>query len=174
MLPGEGKLYKVSPVVKFGGRLIYSETTSGTQTLHDVMTIDNNTTLTINGTYNCEADIIIKNGNIVTSNGVTVNFLNGSKLIIEGSAFISGTVSNKLNLNFIEPSNENGIVVNETGVYTIKYCTINNAETGIKSLSSGTQIIENTIFYNCSINAINIIGQTSESVPSVSVIKDCD
>src|SRR5690606_5314059 len=115
---GEGRLYEVAPVVKYGGRLIYSETTSGTQTLHDVMTIDNNTTLTINGTYNCEADIIIKNGNIVTSNGGTVNFLNGSKLIIEGSAFINGNASNNLVLNFSSSTGENGIVVNESGAYT--------------------------------------------------------
>ncbi|HZH71072.1 MAG TPA: right-handed parallel beta-helix repeat-containing protein [Mariniphaga sp.] len=101
--------------------------------------------------------------------------INGSKLIIEGSAFINGNASNNLVLNFSSSTGENGIVVNESGAYTIKYCNINNAETGINSLSSGTQIIQNTKFYNCSESAINIIGQTSDgqSTPPSPVIKDC-
>src|SRR5690606_28950469 len=89
----EGKLFKFAPVVLGGGTLNFNETISGTLTLKDVMTIDNGATLTVNGIYNCEADIIIKNGNIITANGGSINFINGSKLIIDGAAFINGTES---------------------------------------------------------------------------------
>jgi hypothetical protein len=60
--PGEGRLYQVAPVVKYGGKLIYNETISVQTTLNDEMIIKNGKTLTVNSTYNVYADIRIKEG----------------------------------------------------------------------------------------------------------------
>ncbi|NUM61693.1 MAG: hypothetical protein HUU44_06025, partial [Ignavibacteriaceae bacterium] len=48
---GEGYLYQVAPVIKYGGRLLYSESTQSGMILNDDMIIENGAELTINGTY---------------------------------------------------------------------------------------------------------------------------
>ncbi|MFI5406242.1 MAG: hypothetical protein ACHQ1D_06980, partial [Nitrososphaerales archaeon] len=51
MPAGEGRLYRVSPVILYGGRLIYDEVAGDDITLMDDMTIENGATLSINNTY---------------------------------------------------------------------------------------------------------------------------
>jgi len=57
---GDAKLYRAIPVVLYGGDLSYNETISGTNTLDDTMTIESGATLTISGTYNTNANILLK------------------------------------------------------------------------------------------------------------------
>jgi hypothetical protein len=109
---GDGRLFKIYPVVKDGGRLIANETVPNGTILQNDMTIDNGATLTIAGDYYANADIIVKNGYIVTTGNGKIEFQNGKKLIIEGTAIINGTSQDKLELDFHRTAEEeNGIVV---------------------------------------------------------------
>jgi hypothetical protein len=88
---GEGFLYQVAPVLKYGGRLIYSEAFGEDQTLNDDMFIENGAVLSVYNTYFANANIIIKNGSIVNGENGKIIFGTGKKLIIEGSGSITGT-----------------------------------------------------------------------------------
>ncbi|MDR3666185.1 MAG: hypothetical protein P4L35_05015 [Ignavibacteriaceae bacterium] len=80
--PGTGKLYRFSPVTQQGGTINFDEAISGTNTLTDTMTIGSGATLTINGTYNVNANIVIEpGGNLIVSQGGHLNFANGCSLI---------------------------------------------------------------------------------------------
>ena len=129
--PGEGKLYQFSPVIKYGGKLIYDETVADGTTLTDDMIIENSATITVNGNYYVIGNIIIKNGNIVTTGNGKLHFQNNKKLIIKGMANINGTPTQKLTLDFVSPNDANGIVVDSSGSLNISYSVVKNAETGI-------------------------------------------
>lgn len=161
MPPGEGYLFEVAPVVKYGGKLIYDETISNPTTLHDEMTIKNGKTLTVNSTYNVYADIRIKEGGrIVTTGNGKINFYQGHKLIVEGNAILNGTVSNKLKLDFTNPVNSNGIIIKPGGSLTISYCEIKNAVKGITSeLNLYNLNILNVDFIDCDSVAVYIVGR---------------
>lgn len=80
---GEGYLYEVAPVVKYGGKLYYDESVQH-QTLYSDLTIENGATLTVNGTYECYANIFIRgSGNIRTAGEGKVNFHQNARLISE-------------------------------------------------------------------------------------------
>ncbi len=159
--PGEGYLYEFAPVVKYGGRLLYNDTISNTTTLLDDMVIENGAALTVNSTYNVDRDIRIKaGGRITTTNGGTLKFYAGSKLIIEGNAIINGTVSNKLTLDFTNPINSNGIIIRPGGSLTISYCEIKNAVKGITSeLNLYNLNIQYVDLIDCDSVAVYIIGR---------------
>ena len=78
---GEGYLYQVAPVIKYGGKLLYSEETEDGMELTDDMIIDNGAVLTINGNYNSNANILVKNGRVTYKNNGRINFTANKKLI---------------------------------------------------------------------------------------------
>jgi hypothetical protein len=78
---GDAKLYSIMPVAMYGGEFKYSETITS-NTLSEEMIIDSTATLTITGTYNANANIIIKpGGNLIVAPGGHLNFANGCHLI---------------------------------------------------------------------------------------------
>ncbi|MBE0570720.1 MAG: right-handed parallel beta-helix repeat-containing protein [Ignavibacteriaceae bacterium] len=164
MPAGEGRLYRVAPVIKYGGRLLYDETISSTTTLLDEMTIEDDAVLTVNSNYNVDRTITIKdNGSIITTSGGTMKFYNNLSLIIEGSVTISGTAEHKLILDFLSPADSNGIIVKSGGSLTIAYCEIKNAGTGIFSeLNADSLIVEYVDFIECEDNSISIAGRSGE------------
>ncbi len=173
---GEGYLYQVAPVVKYGGKLIHNETISSSTTLIDEMIIENAATLTVNTTYNVDRDIRIKaGGRIVTTTGGTIKFYEGSKLIVEGIATISGTSQNKLILDFLSPSDSNGIVIKTGGSLTISNCEIKNAGTGIFSeLNADSLIVDYVDFIDCEDNSISIAGRSGEEDATPIKISNCN
>ncbi|WP_407931570.1 hypothetical protein, partial [Ignavibacterium album] len=84
-LKGEGYLYQVAPVIKYGGRLLYSESTQAGMILYDDMIIENGAVLTVNGVYSSKGNITVKNGGIINGSNGKIQFVEGKKLIIEGS-----------------------------------------------------------------------------------------
>ncbi|RKY99640.1 MAG: hypothetical protein DRQ13_01925, partial [Ignavibacteriae bacterium] len=128
---GEGYLYHVAPVVKYGGTLIYDEVIYSSTTLYNEMTIENGAELSLSADYTCYANIIVKDGKITRSGTGKLIFDNGFKLIIEGDAEVSGTAQNKLEINFDTPMSLNGILVDSLGSLDIKNCLIKNADLGI-------------------------------------------
>jgi hypothetical protein len=78
---GEGYLYQVAPVVKYGGKLLYSEETMDGMELTEEMIIENGAVLTINGNYHSKANIIIKNGRVEYKNKGKIHFAENKKLI---------------------------------------------------------------------------------------------
>ncbi len=151
---GEGYLYEVAPVVKYGGKLIYNETVANGTTLNDKMTIQNSATLTVAGNYTANADIVVKSGNIVTTGNGKITFTGGHKLIIEGAATISGTSSHKLTFDFTEDSS--GIVIKSGGSLNISYCNIQNADIGIESELNAQYLSAQYVnFSNCGASSID-------------------
>ncbi len=166
--PGEGKLYQVAPVVKYGGRLIYDEEIAS-ETLHDEMIIENGATLGISGNYSVYADIIVKDGGRIvnTSNG-KITFYNDHKLILQGNSTLSSLSQNKLVLDFVSPSENNGIIADSGLVIIISNCEIKNAGTGIMVSSFSSSAPESEAFHfrvdsvdfiDCEDFGINITGQ---------------
>ncbi|RKY97300.1 MAG: hypothetical protein DRQ13_04850 [Ignavibacteriae bacterium] len=159
MPAGEGRLYRVSPVVKYGGRLIYDEEISSITTLYSEMTIENGAELSISANYTCNANIIVKDGKITRSGSGKLIFDNGFKLIVEGDAEVSGTAQNKLEIDFDSPMSLNGILVDSLGSLDIKNCLIKNADLGISVKSYYNHIdIDSVYIEDCSDYGISISG----------------
>jgi hypothetical protein len=79
---GDGRLFQVIPVVKYGGYIIDNEMISDICTLSDSIIIKQGATLTITGTYNANANIIVEpGGNIIVAPGGHLNFASGCSLI---------------------------------------------------------------------------------------------
>jgi parallel beta-helix repeat protein len=166
MIVGDGKLFQVASVIKYGGRLIYNESTSNGITLYDDMIIENGAVLSINGTYNASGNIIIKNGSIVYAQNSKINFLSGKKLIIEGNAVVQGTSSNKLVLDFMSISNNSGIEINGSASLAITNCIVKNAAIGINSLFNANRLTAHYIdFEDCGNNSIIIEGKLPDDGP---------
>ena len=80
---GEGYLYQVAPVVKYGGMLLFSEETKNGMELTEDMIIENGAVLTINGAYYSDANIIIKDGRISYKNKGKIHFASNKRMIKE-------------------------------------------------------------------------------------------
>jgi len=78
---GDGYLYQVAPVVKYGGKLLYSEATKDGMELTDDLIIQNGAVLTINGNYYAKANIIVKNGKVSYKNKGKIHFAQNKRLI---------------------------------------------------------------------------------------------
>ncbi|HSD62645.1 MAG TPA: right-handed parallel beta-helix repeat-containing protein, partial [Ignavibacteriaceae bacterium] len=164
---GEGYLYEIAPVVKYGGKLYASETINN-NTLYDDMIIENGVTLTVNAIYDCYANIHIKgNGQLKTVNGGTINFHNGKGIIAEGNPHIYGTSSHKLILDFGSETAGPGIQLLQGAQTTINYCILKNSVNLISSNYSQYQtIINHCDFQNTSSYAISLSGSATK-VPSI-------
>jgi len=161
---GEGYLYQVAPVVLYGGRLIYDEPAGEGQTLLDDMIIENGATLTVYGDYIAKANIIVKDGSIVNGENGKIIFEDSKSLIIEGMAVVNGTLSDKLELEFIaEEEAANGITIEEDGSLTITNCIVNDAETGIRALVNSLGVnVQYVDFNECVTSSIAFLGETGE------------
>ena len=80
---GEGYLYQVAPVIKYGGKLLYSEETKDGMELTEDLIIENGAVLTINGNYHSKANIIVKSGRVSYKNNGKIHFAANKKLIIK-------------------------------------------------------------------------------------------
>jgi parallel beta-helix repeat protein len=169
MPAGEGRLYRVAPVVKYGGRLFYSEAVSDDMELLDDMIIENGATLTIYDNYIAKANIIVKNGFIINGDNGKINFAEGKKLIIDGYATITGTTGSKLELIFTESQQDEttGIQIKESGSLTISNCKVVDATIGIQSLLNANYLnAQNVDFINCITHSISIAGRSPGMNPT--------
>lgn len=161
--PGEGHLFQVAPVIKFGGKLIVNETAGNGMTLYDAMTIENGATLTVNGTYNINADITVKDGGqLIPQPGANLVFNNGAKLIVNGGLTAVGTAQNKITFDFASQQSGNGIVTDGEDFLTVTNCIIKNAVTGLNVMhrSRGTAQVKYSRFENCE-SGISLVNCTS-------------
>ena len=84
LLKGDAIFYRLAPVIKFGGKLLYNETTTSGTTLHNDMIIEKDATLIVDGTYNANANITVKTGGkIVKINNGKIIFGSGKRLIVK-------------------------------------------------------------------------------------------
>lgn len=84
LLKGDAVFYRLAPVVKYGGKLVYNESVTNGTTLYSQMTIEKGASLTVNGVYNASANIIVKpGGRIIYKNNSKIVFSNGARLINE-------------------------------------------------------------------------------------------
>jgi hypothetical protein len=63
--PGDGYLFQVAPVLKYGGNLVYDDTVNAAITLSEPMTIKPNADLVVEALYNIASDIYVEDGGTV-------------------------------------------------------------------------------------------------------------
>jgi hypothetical protein len=98
---GDCDFFELAPVVHYGGDLITDEAITGTNTLHEAMTIKSGATLTVNGTYNIYGDITVEAGaQLDIKPGAKLNFFNNSRLIVNSNFYAVGAPGNKIEFNF--------------------------------------------------------------------------
>lgn len=148
---GEGRLYQVAPVVRHGGRLIADETVGGI-TLTDDMTIENEAVLSVNGTYTCQGNIIIKDGGRISNAGNgKLLFEDGKRIIVEGRAFIEGFPDGDLIVEYNGTGSTNGVELMDGAELVISYTQIKNFNNGITNIDlSGWELTSTyNSFDNC-------------------------
>ncbi|MDY0082061.1 MAG: right-handed parallel beta-helix repeat-containing protein [Ignavibacteriaceae bacterium] len=171
---GDAELYRIYPVVRWGGSLLANDTINTGETLYDDMTIENGATLTVNGTYYANANITVKNGGkIVAGENANISFESGKNLIIDGTAEIKGTSANRLSITAFHP----GIIIEPGSSLTMDYCDVISNGYAITT-ESGPQSYVN--ISNSNINAqhsgISLVASSSYEgfqTPPVPVIQNC-
>ncbi len=131
---GQGKLYKVSPVINYGGNLLYNETVSSACALKEkTLSIKPGAALTVNANYTASQDIIVESGGkLVINPGKTLTFTEGAKLRVFGKFISNGTENDEININFSSlTESQNGIFLDSLSVDTLEYTNINNGYYGI-------------------------------------------
>ena len=174
---GEGYLFQVAPVVKYGGKLVYSEIVGDGMTLTGDMSIENGATLSVYETYYAKANIIVKAGGRIDNyeNGKII-FDPGKQLIIEGTAQINGTALNRLTLEFSTETLE-GIVVKPNAALYLNYCDVKNVKTAISAEPGSGQInISNVNFTNFSKAGVLLLGYQGDGpiTPPPPTISNCN
>ena len=165
---GEGYLFQVAPVVKYGGKLYYDETITTAQTLRDDMIIESGVTLTVDANYDCYANIYIKgSGKIKTVNGGTIKFYNGRGIIAEAYPQLAGTSEHKLTLDFCSENSGSGVQLLQNTKLIMNYCILKNAVNLVSSnLPQFQMSINYCDFQNTSGYAVSLSG-TSTRVPGI-------
>ena len=165
---GEGYLFQVAPVVKYGGKLVYSEDVGDDMVLLDDMTIESGATLTVYGNYYAKANITVRNGGKIENyeNGKIIFDL-GKMLIIEGNAEIKGTsANNKLALQF--SGNNTAVLIKPGSSLTMDYCNITGAYHGIVTETGSRSYVNisnsNISATYCGISLVS--GSSSEDLTS--------
>jgi hypothetical protein len=168
---GDAILFSLFPVAEFGGKLFVSENVGDGMTLTGDMTIENGATLFIYDNYYAKANITVKaGGKIISAENAKIIFDPGKKLIVEGSAEIKGTSTNRLTLEFNSSTNQ-GVVINAGASIDMQYCDIKYSQVGIAA-EVGTEgiYISYSSFTNCTSTGILMLGdaQHNEATPIVS------
>ena len=124
---GDALFYRVAPVVRVGGSLLTNETTLPNETLYDDMSIESGATLTVNGTYNANANITVKSGGkIVAGPNGKIIFAPNKSITVKANAEIKGFTNNKLSLEFSN-STAVGVEAQFGSNLSISNCIIKNA-----------------------------------------------
>jgi len=105
---GDARLYRMSPVVKYGGEINHDETVTNEILRENDLIVKNGATLTINGTYNCHKSILVDTGGkLKIIEGSTLSFSGGAKLIVSGRLTAKGDDSS-ITYDFQEINAESG------------------------------------------------------------------
>ncbi len=162
---GEGYLYEVAPVVKYGGKLEYDETVANNTILHDDMSIENGVTLTINGNYTCYGNIYLKgNAKIQSSSSAdgNITFASGKTIIVMGQGSLIGTQTHPLTITAMVDTNI--VTVNRLGGLTTSYCNFVDGRNGIKVYGGAGSInINHCSFDGQSNSGVLLLGSLTAS-----------
>ena len=127
--PGEGKLFKLEPVIIAGGTLAYSEN------------IPPGTSINVQGT------VTVPSGKTLTiQSGSELDFYNNASLNGDGSIIANGTPSERITFDFV--SGLGGIEVQGGSTKLFTYCNVINAGNGI-ALYSGYPTIDHCNISEC-------------------------
>jgi len=122
---GDARLYRIYPVVKYGGELNYDETVTLETLTENDLTINSGNTLTVVGTYDCYKNIVVNTGGRLDLRaGSTLNFYNGSKIVVNGLFTANGKSDTLINVDFQSVSGNplNGIFFGNNSSGNIEYC----------------------------------------------------
>ncbi|NWF88264.1 MAG: hypothetical protein HXY50_02250, partial [Ignavibacteriaceae bacterium] len=89
---GDGKLYQVAPVVKYGGKIKTNETISLPISLLGELTVESGATLTISANYDIYKNITVNaGGSIIVTEGKQLKFYDGAYLNVNGNLTANGS-----------------------------------------------------------------------------------
>ncbi|NUN10620.1 MAG: hypothetical protein HUU54_15705, partial [Ignavibacteriaceae bacterium] len=146
MKPGDATLYRIVPVVQFGGNLFYNETiNAGCNLKEKALRVKAGVTLTINANYTCSQDIIVEpGGKLVINPGKSLTFTNGAKLRVYGSFISRGTSNSPIGINFtaVDIAKQNGIYLDSLSIDSLEYTNVSNCYFGIHSRYTDPYISE--------------------------------
>ena len=114
---GEGYLYQVSPVVKYGGKLIFSEMITSSDTLRDKLIIYSGDTLKVQSTYTIFDTIVIKSGaTFYLDEGAVLNLSDNGNIEVQSGGLFVIKEGAELNFNNSLPLSVKG-TLSAQGVY---------------------------------------------------------
>ena len=154
---GEGYLYQVAPVVKYGGKLKYDETVTGEKSLLDSMIIEDGVTLNIDGTYSIYdnltvyGDIVVSDGGLLDINpGVEIYFQNGATLTVYGELEAEGTQTDSIIFDGDDWGSITIDRITDNNQYhsALSYAKIRNGA-GIQCLNGAELTIQNSLIEDC-------------------------
>ncbi|MDP2304335.1 MAG: NosD domain-containing protein, partial [Ignavibacteria bacterium] len=164
--PGEGKLFRLAPVVHYGGNLAYNETITGTNTLREELFIKSGAKLTVSGSYNIKNNITIEPGGELRVNpGAELIFEDNARLFVNGALIAVGTLQNKVTFDFTTPG-QNGIVINNGGTVSLNHTIIKNAHTAITASGSNVFSVQNSTINNC-VYGIDLLNYSQGTTPLI-------
>ncbi|MBN8544878.1 MAG: T9SS type A sorting domain-containing protein [Ignavibacteria bacterium] len=161
---GDGKLFRLIPVVASTGTLLTDEVIGNGEmiTSEGTVRVPSGVTLKIEGSYTLRDSLIIEDGGVLRLEaGSTLTLDSSSSVYCAGNLYINGTAGNGVTINFIQPdeSKPNSIYLGRESTGIIKYAEIKNGHTGLSALSGfDTLVIENCRFTNISNSAILLNG----------------
>jgi hypothetical protein len=140
--PGEGKLYKISPM---------SYNWNGDITVINTVTVASGTTLTVNSGTTLKfapGQGLTMNGKLIVNGPVTFTTPSGTGTYGSwGSIILSGTGANNSTINYATIQYANEININSVSDVQIQNSTISNTINGINAFSSIGTISYNTLSY---------------------------
>lgn len=163
---GDGKLYQVAPVVKYGGKVKTSETITGAVTLLGEMTVESGATLTISGTctYDITQNITVNSGaSLVINPGATLRFAAGKSVIVKGTMYAIGNSSQRITF-----TSQSGTSPNSWGYIKLNGSGASGSQLRYANVQYGNMIevtnVPNVTIQDCNITntvyGINLIGST--------------
>lgn len=138
--PGEGKLFKLEPVMIAGGNLVYNEN------------------IPLSTTLNIKGSVIVNSGVTLTLNpNSTFNFQNYKSLLVNGNLTGNGLTYNSISINFLAglgmaPSSW-GLRFEKGSSGNLNYFKVEGGRTGI-FVNETPVTITNSFIQNCSYSCI--------------------
>ena len=125
--PGEGKLYKIAPVMQEGGTFVCDEDVASNQN------------------FRCKANVYTNGYNLKINNGVTINFYNNSGIYINNTQYLDIFTA-----EFKGYNNENwaGLNITNSQNITIQEATFRNIINGSKAVDIQNSTDDGIIFIN--------------------------
>jgi hypothetical protein len=171
--PGEGKLFRLEPVMLAGGTIAYTETVPANSTL----SVAGNIVILSGVTLNLQSGttLNIASGDSITCNGILTATGSSSSPVTfnfsgTGGIVISGSTSSSSNLNYVTINSGAGVSFTNGSTATIQSSSINNCTQGVYIYNSSPTVASNSIL-NSTNYGVYIDGSSSSPIIDSNLVK---